>query len=174
MKLSAILALCCFLGITAYQDFRYRSIPLYCFAGIFASSFAVAISHAPLSAVVFSTLQTISLLALLLGGICLYIYARYKTLRQFVNNQLGTGDILFWVAIAAAFHAFNYLLFMLLSLMVTLLVHIAGLLFTSKRSPFIPLAGIQACCLLVFVLLNEFVLSYNYFAHLPAFLEVYE
>jgi len=77
--------------------------------------------------------------------------------RQWVNisrELLGWGDILFLVSIAFYFSILNYLLFYISSLIIICVFVLLCRIFSVKNNQQIPLAGLQALILIVFLVVQ--------------------
>jgi hypothetical protein len=84
----------------------------------------------------------------------LYFILKHKKWINMTDQYIGWGDVLFMLAIVPLFSPLSYMLFYVTSLLMTIiLVLIAQLI--HKRMTFIPLAGIQACCLIVLLLWHQ-------------------
>ena len=88
-------------------------------------------------------------LALQLALLTVYFSIKEGRAINITKNLIGWGDLLFLVAIAFYFSVLNYILFYVLSLVLTLIV---WKIWTVRRasSKEVPLAGLQAMIFLIF------------------------
>jgi hypothetical protein len=105
-----------------------------------------------------NTLQLTLLIACLTG------YYRIRNgiaAGTFFSTKLGTGDLLFWLVSTPLFNPVNFLLWMVASLLFSLVAHWFVLLVSGKKQLTVPLAGLQAVALIVILILNQCVFNYN-------------
>lgn len=91
-----------------------------------------------------------------------YMSVKNKKFVNIVNTYLGIGDILFFIVIAAAFSPFNFIVFYIISTILTLL----GFLLVSavkKSTGEIPLAGSMASMMIVLMFLNFYLPDLNFY-----------
>lgn len=101
-------------------------------------------------------LLNIAFVSIQLVLLTIYMSIKNKRLLNIVNTYLGLGDVLFFVVICAAFSTLNFIVFYLLSMIVTLTGVIAYNGFRKKKSVDIPLAGAMAVVLIVLMLIPGF------------------
>ncbi|MDB5274735.1 MAG: type leader peptidase [Chitinophagaceae bacterium] len=148
----------------AFEDFKSRTVHAILFPIVFALSVLYAFYHLDGYSIVENI--TFSFGFLLLQGILLVLYFVIKQKRwiNITNGYLGWGDILFMLAILPFFSPTAYVLFYLVSLIVTMLfVVVYRIVF--KKMVFIPLAGIQALCLVIVLYYHQIVspVLFDYF-----------
>jgi len=137
------------LFVLAYQDFRSREIywflpPFLCVTGCFGYG---VIEEWQI--ILKSLLLNWLVLSLQLLAVWGYFAILKGSAKQFFDVCIGWGDILFLYAIAPFFSLFNYVAFMLFSLIVCLLAVFANNFFAKKQLVTVPLAGIFSVCLIV-------------------------
>jgi hypothetical protein len=76
--------------------------------------------------------------------------------KEFWEKVMGTGDLLFLICISAAFAPFNFILFLLVGLIFTMLGYgIMMLMKIGKEKP-IPLAGLLSAFMILLVITQSF------------------
>lgn len=144
------------------EDFRHRHISLIWILGLvliaLIQQFYTGIS---LSNIAINTLINFGIIILNYGILTLYFSIRNGKVINIKNEHLGIGDIAFLLAAALIFSPFNFICFLLTSLLFALAFTLfARLLFPNKFST-IPLAGLQAL-FLAFILLTIFFNNRNW------------
>ncbi|KIO75756.1 hypothetical protein TH53_18725 [Pedobacter lusitanus] len=138
------------LGIIAYQDFRYREVYWICFP-LLAILFSIyKITTVGLSALLTDIIFTGGFLLLQFLILWLYFCIKYRKTVNLTNGYLGWGDILFLLAICFYLSPVNYIVFYVVSLVVSIVYALFTRLLSEKEELTIPLAGIQA---LIFALI---------------------
>lgn len=133
------------LSMIIYQDFRERAVywflfPVLLIIGLWLSgqnSFEweqIALSF------------SFNIIILLSVGV--YIAIKHKKIRQFINRELGIGDILLFFILPFFMSALHYILFFVVTIFLSL---IAGLVMSGNgdEQKTIPLAGIQSLGMIV-------------------------
>ncbi len=174
MQLLSLILLMAVFAAMAVRDFRLRAIEGYYYLLLAVAVIFYAVLRAPAGILVSNLLINGLLLLLLIAGLWGYFKARSGiSLQALFATRLGMGDLLFWVLITPLFAPFNFIPWMIGSLLVILVVYgvaqVAG-----ARQPVpatIPLAGMQAILLGFLLLLNQFLLHYNFFEE-PVLLSV--
>jgi hypothetical protein len=98
-------------------------------------------------------LLNIAFVSVQLVLLTVYMSIKNKRLVNIVDTYLGLGDVLFFVVICAAFSTLNFIVFYLVSMIITLTGAIAYNGFRKKKSVDIPLAGAMAGILIVLMLI---------------------
>lgn len=155
------------LGVSAFQDFRYRAISWINFPLLFALCIMLGILDQGLWHMLYNLLYIFLFVVLQLLLVTLYFSIRKARIINIVNNYLGIGDILFLLAISPIFTLSHFIVFVVFSLCLTLILFSIIELLKLKRKPTIPLAGFLAAILIVLFLTNWIVLAYQGF--LPAY-----
>lgn len=137
--------------IMLVQDWRWRGIqwPLF---PLLAS--LLLISHFTINpAAVVLTDAAINSMLVGLQVLLLAAYVRLR-FRASLLHYLGVGDILYWLACAMYFSPTVFLSYHLVSLLIALCGHLLfSRFYLAPRSARIPLAGFQAACLVLVILL---------------------
>jgi hypothetical protein len=145
----------CLLGLMCYQDWQARSISWPAFPALSLALLAVRLQHQPAVQLGYEVLLNWAVVVAMVATLWLYVRLRFGSVR--LQDYLGSGDVLYWVIVAVYFSPVGFLAYFLGSSIVALLV--AGLLQWHHRSAMvairIPLAGVQAACLLALIGLQE-------------------
>lgn len=124
-------------AIMALSDFRSRKIALWSLLLLFALCLPISIYLYGGSAVINHIALNILLLVYLGVGILLYLWIRHRRFTNPLRRHLGSGDLLFVLALTPLFAPKEFLIFLLASM-------IGGLAWwmASSRKDSIPLVGI--------------------------------
>ena len=131
------------LGISFYQDWKYRAIHWIIFPLLLITAgFLFWNSYMPLETVLFNLVFLSVVIA------CLFLYISFKRggLTNIFKSDLGLGDVLFLIAVAPLFVDRNYILFFITGMIISGVLHL--ILFANKQSTKIPLAGYLALYLI--------------------------
>ncbi|BAU54921.1 hypothetical protein MgSA37_03100 [Mucilaginibacter gotjawali] len=102
-----------------------------------------------------------SFLALQLLLVSAYFSLKSRRWVNITTELLGWGDILLLLSIAFYLSVLNFLFYYLVSLAISLIVWLIWQVFSGKENRHIPLAGLQAMCLLVFLMSDWYWLHFN-------------
>ncbi|SEC56565.1 hypothetical protein SAMN04489761_3342 [Tenacibaculum sp. MAR_2009_124] len=154
MLLLLNLLLVFFLGLIFLEDFKFRLVNILYFGALIIISFTIFI----LKNGIFKNL-IFSLFFLLLNLFFIKVYTIIKE-GGFKGNlfkipDLAEGDILFFLVVIPLFSFFNYVVFFITGLLISLLIHVVVKRKIDKRET-IPLAGYLALYLGILVLLVQF------------------
>jgi hypothetical protein len=145
--------LCIILSTIIYQDFRYRAVSIYWLCWILV----LAVVN---SVVITGWLNTITnaginlaLLAVQIAGVMLYFSLKHKKFTNIINQQLGSGDLLFYVSVAFSFSPVNFIIFSIGVYVIILVVFLVLKVFLDYRKS-IPLAGCLAFFMMIVIVLN--------------------
>jgi hypothetical protein len=140
----------CLLLLISYQDWQTRSVSWPAFPLLAGCLLTSHLLREPCALVCWQSGCNLLLLALLLTTLVLYVQVRFRAGRLRLRDCLGSGDILFWLTLAGYLSPPDLLLFLLGSSLVGLLL--VGLRVVrplpNHTTMTVPLAGIQAACLL--------------------------
>lgn len=142
----------------AWQDWKYRAISiwLFLFVGICLSMLKYQCQG---WFALFEDFK-VNICFLVLQFIFLFGYFAIKE-RKFVNlfsGYFGEGDLLFLILLSIYFSFINFLLFYILSLLIVVFMGI----YIRKSNPKIPLAGAQALCLVIALLIDQMLPSITF------------
>lgn len=148
--------ICIVLAGIAYQDFKHRAIhwlwlPLLLFG---LTSFALL--STPLQEVFSNALRNLLFVGIQWLGLTLWFSMRNGRFVNIIDEYIGLGDVLFFVAIAVGFSQFNFVLFFIGALLFSLIAFGAMRMINRKGKPEIPLAGLMAIPLIIVLTLSHF------------------
>ncbi|WP_410221213.1 prepilin peptidase [Pedobacter sp.] len=135
----------------AWQDFKYRAIYVWLFI-VSAVLLAVLKYKATSLLNLWGDLKS-NIFFLLAQALLISLYFAWKEKRwvNLLKGYFGEGDLLFLVCMALYFSFMNYVLFYLISILLVLI----GSVFYTKRSIKIPLAGGQALCMVLVMVIDH-------------------
>lgn len=125
----------------AYEDFRFRQIRVLFFAIFFVSLFLLLIITWPLSVLIHNTLVNLLFMSIQIASLQIYFWVKEKRWSWIFDRKLGWGDVVFWLCILPVWPLMPFVLFLVSSLIFSLLCY--TLIFRKKHAT-IPLAGLQA------------------------------
>ena len=133
------------------QDWRTRSVSWPAFPLLAGCLLASRLGRESLASIGWQCGGSLLVLSLLLGTLWLYVRLRFRAAGLGLRDQLGSGDVAFWLVLAAYLSPAPLLLFLLGSSLVSLLLLALGGIrpLPGAATTTIPLAGIQAACLLL-------------------------
>jgi len=142
------------LTIIAFQDFSQRSVTLWVLVVLLAASSGLSWTESNWNSLLHKTYPTAGFLILVLAVLLLYYRIKGQKIKDVVDQKLGMGDILFLAAVIPLFSLTGFIVFFLSSLIIIL---IGALVYekTTRKGTLIPLAGLQALCLITTLGLNE-------------------
>ncbi len=136
-----------------YTDFKDRTVPVYLLLALWLACLANTAVEVDITTALWQLFTNAALLVLLLGSLLIYYRLKQGSFKGVVNQKLGLGDIVFWLAITPLFSLVNFILFFTGSLLAVLLIMIVGIT-SGKRITLVPLAGYQAGMLVVIIMVN--------------------
>ena len=144
------------LALIFYQDIRHRAVHFLLFLSIFLIGI-IKIFYWPLLWIELFKIFAFILLNMI--GLFIYYSFKNKTFFNPVNNGIGLGDVVFFIAVAPFFTFWNYMEFFISGL--TISIALFGITHLFKKKPTtIPLAGYLSLYLaIIFVI--ELSLSKN-------------
>ncbi|WPU95831.1 hypothetical protein SNE25_09905 [Mucilaginibacter sabulilitoris] len=141
------------LALVWIQDLRYRAVSWVIFPLLLAGIAALRLLSGELIAEVWpQLLVNVSVLAVILLLLTLYVLIKNRQLVRITDHYLGSGDILFFLVTACCLSVLNFLFFFVSSLASAGLIQLVWWRINKNRQ--IPLAGIQAL-LLIFLLAGD-------------------
>lgn len=126
------------LGYIVYQDIKFRAISWWIFPVLF-TLFILQETEIFKSFQVFNTLlNNILILCVLIIALIVYYSIKGVSAKNLFKNYLGIGDLLILIIICARFSTVNYLLFIIVSSILSIALHSIGKLFKNypKTVPF--------------------------------------
>jgi hypothetical protein len=138
----------------AYTDFKERAVPVYLLTGLLVICFITTVLQTDIAAAFLQLAINTGVILFLLGGLLVYYRFRQASFNKVINQKLGIGDVAFWIAVAPLFSLFNFIFFLISSLIIVLLFVIIRIAF-KKPVALIPLAGYQAAVLAGVIVVNR-------------------
>jgi Flp pilus assembly protein protease CpaA len=147
--------------VIAFQDFKERKISAILIAVTFIFLLIISIkSLGPYSGLQFTAINTSFILFQFLF-LFLFYFIRHGKPLNFVNTYLGTGDILFILAICPLASPVNFIAFYVFGLIIALTAFIILKMIKRSTSSEIPLAGILSVTLICLLLFKYFAKNIN-------------
>lgn len=138
------------LGI-ALEDLRWRMVHLWWYLLLSVGLAGLSIVSKGTVETAYITMWNICFIVLLLTVLTIYLSLKEGRAVNPFDQHLGWGDVFFFLCIALYFDLTAYIVFLIASLIVALTV--TPLIFRWQgKEKNIPLAGIQAVCLLLYLL----------------------
>lgn len=152
------------LVVLAWQDFRSRLIswwliPVLLLAFVFAGKEQIS-----WNGIGKYFLYNLAFLVLQFAIVWIWMSLRNRKPIRLIDSQIGLGDILFLVCIAAAFSTVNFLFFYTASLIAVLLIAVIIRMIRSSEKMLIPLAGAIAVPMIVLVTARFFDPAVNFYS----------
>jgi hypothetical protein len=152
MAIIVTILLCVSLVAMAHQDLVHRAISWPWFIVVAFASFYIGQGT--------YVQWGINLLFLLLQAsiLLLYLTFRYGRMVNPLRKHIGIGDLLFLVAIVPAFAPFNFMLFVIGSMTISLLFHwVASHILEGYDNERVPLAGFMGLNMLVLLFVSRWI-----------------
>ena len=143
--------------LIAYQDFKERAVYVWIFpvlSGLFLTKNFIEI---PYSTYLFNTGINLGFCLIQYFVLTLYFSIKNKQLINIADQLIGWGDIVFALVLCVAFPPLTFFCYYLLSLIIAALI---GLYFKSQNKT-IPLAGIQAIVLIIWIIIINFIIRFS-------------
>ena len=128
------------LALITIQDYRDRSVYwfLYALAGLLV--LGIHMIQNPIYTVLLNSFSNLIFISVLLLFAGLYSKIRFK--KRLINESIGLGDVLFFIAMSFAFAPISFLILFVFSLLFSLAIHL--FLNPVKNAATVPLAGHMA------------------------------
>lgn len=152
------IVLLCFL---AYQDFRFRAISWWLIPLLLVCFVGKGMSELSWQTYLLGFGVNLTFVAIQLLVVFLYFSLKQRKLIRLVNEQIGLGDILFFVVMAAAFSPLYFVLVYTISLLLVLLFWLSSKLFLNRKNALIPLAGGQSLVVLIALIVGYWIPAFN-------------
>lgn len=153
MKYFILIGLLLLLSIITYQDCKERQVYWILFPAAFFLSIANSLQHITVNQFLIDTGLNVMMIGILFLFLLIYTKIRFKE-QKGLWQLIGLGDLLFFIVLSVNFSMINFLVFSMLSLLLSLGVSV----FYKQKT--IPLAGVQAFCLML-VQLFQIIYSIN-------------
>ncbi len=152
MELLLNIVLCIFLLVLVFQDFRYRAIHVLIVMAVFIISCSLLWIEQKTLMSIGKTVLFISVTMISLWG---YISIKNGTVINPFRRAIGIGDVLFFLAITPLFSLFNYMIFFITGMLISILFVFFFGKFTKNK--LIPLAGILSAYLVLIKVASIFI-----------------
>ena len=163
MPLALDIALFAVLGILLWQDWKQRAIHWVWIVALFALITSKTWMHIGTTEMLEAGALNLGFLALQAIALTLWFSLKNKRLVNILKGHLGLGDVLFFIALSAAFAPLNFILFFVIGSFFVLLVHVLYLLLAKKPNKLIPLAGSLSGALMICLVLQHFELMPDFY-----------
>ena len=148
----------CILITIFFQDVMQREVYWFLFPMVFVLCGIYFLQTLPFIQLLAHFGINILIIGIMIVILMAYLYLRFRDAKIVLWNYLGLGDVLFFGVVGICFSPLNFVLFTIISLLLSLLFS----LFFIKRNATVPLAGFQALCLLL-TLVVQITTSFNPF-----------
>jgi len=130
----------CILLIILYQDFKDRMVYWFLYPCIGLLGALIQLLVFPKEVFFLNTIINLVFIAviLIIGG----IYMKLVRRKGFLNESIGSGDILFFIFISFCFPVVSFIVLFVFSLLFSLMIHI--LIVKESNYKTVPLAGLMA------------------------------
>jgi hypothetical protein len=151
------------LFLISVQDFGARSVYWVMFPMVLLLLLAEGLSrqHRSLTGIAQTTLVNWAFLGLQFLMLSLYFSLKNRRWVNITKEMLGWGDILLLLCVALYLSVLNFLFFYIVSLIGSLLIWLSGQAIAKQKNNHIPLAGLQAVFLNIFLMLDWYWLHLN-------------
>ena len=128
------------LALITIQDYKDRSVYwfLYALVGLFV--LGIQMIQSPIYTVLLNSFSNLVFISVLLLFAALYSKIRFK--KRLINESIGLGDVLFFIAMSFAFAPISFFILFVFSLLFSLAIHLV--LNPKKNVVTVPLAGHMA------------------------------
>ncbi|MEM1323272.1 MAG: hypothetical protein AAGG75_23605 [Bacteroidota bacterium] len=152
LLLSAIVVL---LLLLAYQDLRHRAVQLSLLIVLSIGIIAYSYWQLPLQSLILHGGVNLGFLLVQFVLISLYFSIKEGRLLNIADKYLGWGDIVFLLPVCLLFSPFNFILYYLLAIILTLLTFLIWQQFIEGTKATIPLVSGMAIVLIAALLLDR-------------------
>ena len=153
-----LIVIICSLTLIAFQDMKYRQIHIVLPVLLFIASLYSVTNKFKDALGLKNTAFNMGLMAIIFFILVFYMTIKNKRLLNPFENYFGLGDLLFYMAISPFFQLHTYILFFIISMIFSIILHLVFRKFVSHDS--IPLAGFSALLLIV-IIGKDFILNCN-------------
>lgn len=143
------------LMVVVYQDFYYRAISWLLLPALFVLLALLRSTQLPWQEMLTIFGINVGFTLFLLVGLSAYFSLKELRLVNIAEGYLGSGDILFLLVLAVVFPTLTFILFTIGSFLLGILFFLFNQL-RPKAEPTIPLAGLMAALLVVYLPLAVF------------------
>ncbi|QXP58401.1 prepilin peptidase [Olleya sp. HaHaR_3_96] len=151
MNFIIILSIIILLILVVFQDFKMRQI--HVLLPILLLFLSVMINYIFEELSFKDTIYNIGFIAVNIIGLSLYFSIKNKKFINPIDESIGLGDILFFLAITPLFTLKPFIVFFVVSLLLTLLFY--SIVNAIKKTSTIPLAGYLSIFLMAFLIIRD-------------------
>lgn len=152
------------LVVIIYQDLKTRSIHGYLLLLFIISIMINGLYKLPVKQLFEYFLLNLGFMILQLLGVFIYFFLKSKKITVVVNRQLGLGDIILILILCFSFSPLNYILFIMISLVLTLCLHSIFFLLRKGAHTTIPLAGYISFFYVCLIIVGGEIAGYNIYS----------
>ena len=140
----------------AYQDFRYREIPMALFLLIFIFFFIDGQSNMPFLKYLLNVFYNMIFVSVQLVFVYIFYAIRGYGFKSLIADIIGTGDIVFIFILSLAFPWQSFFLYYVGGLLFSLLIWLFFRHLGINKNKFIPLAGLLSIYCALFLIFELF------------------
>jgi hypothetical protein len=145
-----------------WQDKKYRAVDWYLFPLLWLLFLVERAQMFSFPEIFQNFLQNVTFIFLQVFLLFFYFSIKAKKKVNLTHGLLGWGDIWFWIASAVYFSSLNFILYTILSLVFSLLLHLLSIHFQkADQEETIPLAGLQALCMSLLITVSYFTSAFH-------------
>ncbi|PRD44969.1 hypothetical protein [Sphingobacterium haloxyli] len=137
-------------GGIALEDFRWRLVHLWWYLLLSVGLAGMSIVSNGIMNALEMTMWNLGFVVVLLFALTAYVSLKEQKFILPFDRYIGWGDVLFFVCVALYLDLGAYIVFMILSLVVTLILT-PLIYWWQGQERHVPLAGIQALCLMLYL-----------------------
>lgn len=139
------------LVIVCYQDFKERAVFLISMVVLLFTGAGIHYMKST-EVVIFFYTVAVNFVVVIILTLILFAYSKFK-LKKKISETIGVGDLLFFIVLAVSFSTVSFLIIFSFSLFFSLILFL--LLKPILKKDNIPLAGLQALFLVLFLAVNH-------------------
>jgi len=173
MKLFYLLLLVPLLFIV-YQDYKHRAISWILFPLVFGLLLIRTFHYVEFQTFLKYSLVNLGFVTLQCIGIVAYLYMKRVRDIRIIGKYIGLGDISFLIVLCICFSPANFILFLLVALLSSLLIHSIENLSKNATQKTIPLAGILSASLAVVLIIESVVSDIDFFKDIIVLTPIYQ
>lgn len=149
------LLLAALLILVAYQDFKFRAVSWVIFPLLPVLFIILSLSSVSLEESLANTLANLCFAGCMFLSVTIYFSIKNRRIVNLSKGFIGWGDILFILSLGFLFSPLNFIIFYLVSLLVTIFATLILAWLNKIDRNSIPLAGLQALMLLLLFTVNS-------------------
>jgi hypothetical protein len=146
------------LAVITWQDIKDRLVYWFCYPLVGILGFYIQKDFSQMDSIIINSIVNLSLVATVM--LILWVYSKIILKKKLINQSIGMGDILFFLALAFCFSIVSFYVLFVFSLVFSILMHFL-LKKNYKEHTTIPLAGYMAV-FYIFVYISTFFTNSNF------------